>query len=415
MRHHVETNELFLVALLIVFTAPFLIWKYLKTEQFAPILIVQMAMGVILGPGVFGSHFPGGYGLLFNSSVTQSLDGIANWAVMLFVFIAGLELDLKEAWHLRRENGIVAGLALGVPLIFGCLAACAFMYSYAGAPPEAEPWQFVLGIGMACATTALPVLVILLEKLELLGNSIGQRSMRYASLDDVLLWFVLAILLMNWERIGGQLLFLLAFGGAAFYVRKFMASLTEAHCWYFALIWLVAVSLAADWLGLHFIEGAFLAGAAVDAAIFDRQKLDWLRQNVLMILMPVFFLSSGLKVNLAGGGIEIFEVAAVLLLASVAGKLLGVHIAGRISKWQDRESSIIGWLLQTKGLTMIVFANVLLDSHIISSGAFAALVIVAIVSTMLTVPAVSALLARDQRLRTVDESRLISESEGAMK
>jgi K+:H+ antiporter len=393
---HMGTNELFLLAMLIVFAAPFLIWKYLKAEQFAPILIVQMLIGIVLGPGVFGAYFPHGFHFLFNSAVIQSLDGIANWAVMLFVFIAGLELDLSETWQLRRETGVVASLALGVPLLLGCLAACVLL-RYAGwMPPDARPWQFVLGVGMACATTALPVLVLLLEQLELLGKPFGQRSMRYASLDDLLIWTALAIVLMNWQRIGGETVFLLGFGCAAVFFRKLMARLAEPDRWYFALVWLVAVSLAAESLGLHFIEGAFLAGAAIDAALFDRKKLDSLRHNVLMIIMPVFFLSSGLKANFGAGGVMLVAAVALLLLASVGGKLLGVRIAGRISRWPDNESSVIGWLLQTKGLTMIVFAKMLLDGRIISSDMFTALLIVAIASTMLTVPMVSALIARDR-------------------
>ena len=104
--------------------------------------------------------------------------------------------------------------------------------------------------------------------------------------------------------------------------------------------------------------------------------------------MPVFFLSTGLRTNWAVGGAAVFIAAAVLLIASVSGKLVGIQIAGKILKWEKGEASIIGWLLQTKALIMIIFANILLDKHIITNETFTALLLMAIGSTMLTVPVV---------------------------
>jgi Kef-type K+ transport system membrane component KefB len=95
-----------------------------------------------------------------------------------------------------------------------------------------------------------------------------------------------------------------------------------------------------------------------------------------------------LRTNWGVGGSAVFIAAAVLLLASVAGKLMGIHLAGKILKWKQGESSIVGWLLQTKALIMIIFANILLDKQIITSETFTALLLMAIASTMLTVPVV---------------------------
>jgi Kef-type K+ transport system membrane component KefB len=114
--------------------------------------------------------------------------------------------------------------------------------------------------------------------------------------------------------------------------------------------------------------------------------------------MPVFFLSTGLRTNWAMGGSAVFIVAAVLLVASVSGKLAGIHIAGKILKWGPGEASIIGWLLQTKALIMIIFANILLDKQIITSETFTALLLMAIGSTMLTVPMVAPKLQRVAQL-----------------
>jgi Kef-type K+ transport system membrane component KefB len=325
---------------------------------------------------------------MFNPPVIQALNGIAWWAVMVFVMIAGIELDLKRAWEHRREGGITAGLALGVPFSFGC-AAGAGMLAYSGwIGPKGMPWQFIAGVGMACAVTALPILILLLEKLEILRQPIGQRILRYASLDDIAIWGVLSVILLDWDRMGRQLGFLAAFGLATLAYRRLMISLPERDRWYVGLIWLTLCGFGADWSGLHFMVGAFLAGAVMDAHWFNQEKMDLLRHHVLLAIMPVFFLSTGLRTNWAVGGSAVFIAAAVLLVASVAGKLMGVHLAGRILKWQKGEASIVGWLLQTKALIMIIFANILLDKQIITSETFTALLLMAIASTMLTVPVV---------------------------
>jgi len=120
--------------------------------------------------------------------------------------------------------------------------------------------------------------------------------------------------------------------------------------------------------------------------------------TALPILMPVYFLSIGLKTDWQVGGSAVFVAAAVLLVASVAGKLAGPHVAGRILGWSRNESSIIGWLLQTKALIMIIFANILLDKGIVTNETFTALLLMAIASTMLTVPVVYPKLRRVAQL-----------------
>ncbi len=392
------TTEIFLIAMLIIFTVPYLIWRVCKTDYYAPLVVVQIIAGILLGPGILGAVYPDYYLFVFNQQVVQSLNGIAWWAVMLFVMIAGIELDLKKAWQHRRESTITAGLALGIPLIFGSIAALGMLISDGWVGPNAMTWQFVVGIGMACAVTALPILILLMEKLEILRHPIGQRILRYASLDDIAIWGVLALILLDWTRVGRQLGFFVVFAVATLLYRKVMIRLQERDRWYVALIWLAVCSMAADWAGLHFMVGAFLAGAVMDADWFNQEKMDLFRHHVLLAFMPVFFLSTGLRTNWAVGGTMVFVAAAVLLVASVTGKLAGIYAAGKILKWEKGEASIIGWLLQTKALIMIIFVNILLDKKIITSETFTALLLMAIASTMLTVPVVYPKLRRMKSL-----------------
>jgi len=323
---------------------------------------------------------------------------------MLFVMLAGIELDLKKVWQYRRESVTTAGLSLGMPLLFGCGAAALLMGYQGWMGAKAADWQFMLGIGMACAVTALPVLVLLLEKLDILRQPMGQRILRYASLDDVAIWGVLALIMLDWERVGRQLGFLLAFGVLTVLFRRFMVRIPAKDRWYVALIWLIACSFGSDWAGLHYMVGAFLAGVVMDADWFEQDKLDALFKNVLLVMMPVFFLSTGLRTQWDVGSYPVFFVAGLLLLASVGGKLAGAHIAGRALGWKKGEASIIGWLLQSKGLIEIIFANILLDKQIITSETFTALLLMAVGSTMLTIPIVHPKLNKAQNRGLVEQA-----------
>ena len=385
-------SELYLLALLIIFTVPFLVWRFCRTDHFAPLVVVQIVTGILLGPGVLGAWLPDYYEFIFTPPVVQSLNAVALWAVMLFVFLAGLELDLRSAWIERRDSAITAGFALVTPLCAGALVAVWLIQDDGWIGSNAEGWQFVLGIGMASAVTALPILALFLERLQLLKKPLGQRILRYASLDDILIWGVLALILTDWERLGRQGVFLAAFTVAAVGMRRLMTRLSLTDRWYVSLVWLAACGLGADWCGLHFMVGAFLAGAVLDHEWLGEAELAMARRLVLLLLMPVFFLSTGLRTNWEMGGFAVIMTAGLLLLASVGGKLLGIRIAGRVFGWTPLDAKIIGWLLQTKALIEIIFASVLLDRQVISSATFTALLLMAITSTMLTIPRVTPLL-----------------------
>jgi Kef-type K+ transport system membrane component KefB len=388
------TTEVFLIAMAIILAVPYLVWRVFKTDYWAPLVVVQIVAGILLGPGVLGQWFPQYYQFVFSAPVVQSLNGIAWWAVMVFVWIAGIELDLRKAWEHRGESSLTAGLALGVPMLCGCAVAAVMLGMPGWVGAKALGWQFVVGVGMACAVTALPILILLMEKLGVLRQPVGQRILRYASLDDIAIWGVLALILMDWQRVGRQAAFLVLFAGLTWGFRKLMRWLPERDRWHVGLVWLVLCALGADWAGLHYMVGAFLAGAVIDADWFDQHQMDQLRHHVLLVVMPVFFLSTGLRTTWSLGGSAVFVAAAALLVASVAGKLLGIHLAGRLLKWPPGEASIIGWLLQTKALIMIIFANILLDKQVITSETFTALLLMAVASTMLTVPMVAPKLAR---------------------
>ena len=134
------TTEIFLVALLIIFTVPWLIWRLGRTDYYAPLVVVQIITGIVLGPGLLGAAFPQYYEFVFSPPVVQALNGIAWWAVMIFVWLAGIELDLRNAWQHRRESGITAGFALGTPLVAGSIAALPLLAQPGWIGPGAREW-----------------------------------------------------------------------------------------------------------------------------------------------------------------------------------------------------------------------------------------------------------------------------------
>jgi len=398
-----NSTDRFLLAMVVILGLPYLIWRLGRTDAYAPLVVVQILVGILLGPGVLGVAFPQAYATLFGAAVIPALNGLAWWAVILFVWLAGIELDLRAVWRERAECLTTGLLALGTPMLLGALAAAGLLAWHGGwMGTAARPWQFVLGIGMACSVTALPILVLFMEKLDILRQPLGERVLRYAGFDDLAVWGVLALVLVDGQRAGLQLAFLLLFAVAAGLFRRVMRRVPPGDRWPLGLVWLAGCAWAADRAGLHFMVGAFLAGAVTDRTWFEQDRLDQLRQHVLWVLMPVFFLSTGLRTHWGHGGAAVVLAALMLLLAAVGGKLAGVALAGRLLGWARGEAWVIGWLLQTKALIMIIFVNVLLDREVISGASFTALLLMAVASTLLTMPAVAPGLGRRARLQAAD-------------
>lgn len=380
-------TEVFLVSLSIIFLLPYLFWKFFKTDNYMPLVVVQIVSGIILGPGLVGKNFPEFYNTIFTEDNIKVLSGIAWWGVMLFVWTAGVELNLKEAVDKKKDTLITALFALSTPLLFGSILAL-ILSNYPGwMGQSANTWQFVFGIGMATAVTALPILILLMEKLNIFNKELGKRTLRYASLDDILIWAVLAIIIMDWQRVIRQIIFLPTFIVLSYILNKLMDKVKDHRDrWAIAMFWIIFIGFAADWSGLHYMVGAFLAGLAMKSDWFDKKEMQMFRNNVLLILMPIFFLITGLKTNWTVSGALVILVAIILLFTQFGSKVLGVSIAGKILKWKKTDALIIGVLLQTKALIEIIFCTVLLDKGIITSQMFTALLIMAVLSTMSTMP-----------------------------
>jgi Kef-type K+ transport system membrane component KefB len=386
-----------LVAMGVILTLPYLVWRLGRTNAWAPLVVIQILMGIVLGPGLLGAAYPSLYSSIFTDDVLLMLSGIAAWAVILFVWLAGLELDLAGAWAERRDGMVTAACALLFPLMMGAVVGWGLMLDDGRWLGEgARPWQFALGIGMACAVTALPILMLFMRQLGLLRTPLGQRVLRYASIDDIAIWAVLAVVVWDLDGLLRQVGFLIGFIALSRGLRVLIPRLPSSDRWFVGLIWLCWVALSAHWAGLHYMVGAFLAGAVMERNWFEAEHLDRMRDMVLLTLMPVFFLSTGLRTQWALGDVSVLLMALLLLVVAIVGKGLGVSLASRWLRWPKGQARLVMWLLQTKALIMIIFSNILLDKQIISGETFTALLLMAAFSTVLTLPMATRALSKVQ-------------------
>lgn len=385
-------TEIYLFVLLGIFLVPYLVWRFATTDKYAPLPIVQIVLGIVFGPGIFGYFFPNAYSTLFTQDTIKMVSGVATLAVVMFVFTAGLEVNLKHALNQKKDTLVTASFALISPLIIGSVVALFLSLDKKWLGPRAHEWQFVLSVGMATAVTALPILVLLLEKMNILKTDIGRRCLRYASFDDIAIWTVFALILLDWTRLARQGIFFVVFILLSSLIIKYSHKIPQKDRIHFSIFWLIFCAYLSDWSGLHYLVGGFLAGLVLEEEWLGKETLENLRKYVLLLIMPVFFLSTGLKTGWELTDLTVIYVAVILFVCQAFGKIMGVSLSAKILKWPAKDAKIIGWLLQTKALIEIIFCTVMLDKGIISSEMFTALLFMAILSTVSTTPIVSRML-----------------------
>lgn len=379
-------SELFLAATFLIYVVPYLFWKLSKIDDYVPLPVVQIVSGVLFGPAILGYILPDFYNYIFTKDNINVLSGLGWLGVVFFVWTAGVHLDVKLALKNKKDMLTTSSLALTGPLFLGSIFAYFISQNVHWIGKDAMTWQFVFGVGMALAVTALPILILLMEKLEIFHLDLGKRVLRYASLDDIMIWSVLAIIIMDWSRLARQIIFISIFLVFALLINKIMPKLKGNDFWYVSTFWVVLVSLIADWSGLHYIVGGFLAGVVMKKEWFDEKELEHFKNNVLLLMMPIFFLLTGLRTTWELGGLLVILMAISLYFIQFAGKAGGIFIASKILKWPKKDWILISTLLQTKALIEIIFCTILLDKNIITSQMFTALLIMAILSTITTIP-----------------------------
>lgn len=392
-----HTKVSLLAISLVIVLLPWLLWRVRLVRRVAPLAVVQILVGVALGPSGLGQVAPEWHAALFARPVLAALDGVASLGVLLYVFVTGLHLDTATLRQDGRRLGPIAAGSVVVPMLLGLGAGAWMLQAVPGAVgPLGSRAGFVIAAAICIAVTALPVLAAVLQEMGLLRARIGQTALALAALNDAALWVMLALLLAlagTEDGLAGMLCLgaaVLWFGLLLLVVRPLVARLAGAGDQALLVVGVALATLSAavsEGLGTGYLIGAFVAGAIMPDACRSA-LLARLETVTATVLLPFFFMSTGLKALIEPGSASFLGLLAVAVAATVAGKLLGTALPARRLGYSWAESLTLGAMMQTKGLMEVVVLAVLHDAGLIGGQIFSAMVAMAVVCTVITAPAV---------------------------
>ncbi len=365
-----------------------------------PPVIGEVVGGILLGPSFLGSISPQLYQVLLPPAAAPFLGLIAQLGVIFYMFVVGLELDLKM---LRRSGHVALAIShasIVIPFLLGVALALAIFKSYG--PANVTFTSFALFMGVSMSITAFPVLARILTDKKISRTRMGTIALTCAAVDDVSAWCLLAVVVsVSQAKIGGAVITLIltvlyitamfVLGGPLIrrlipWLEKF-DKLTEGGIAMFFVALLLS-ALATELIGIHAIFGAFLLGAITphDSRV-AKELTDRIDDLVRIMFLPAFFAFTGMRTQI---GLlttpEDWVLCGVIIVVATVGKFGGTLFASRLSGLSWRDSSALGILMNTRGLVELIVLNLGLDLKILPPRLFAMLVIMALVTTFATSP-----------------------------
>jgi len=393
----VNTEQLILSVGTILLAARFLGWIFQLIGQ--PKVVGEMTAGIMLGPSLLGRFFPGIFAYVFPASSIPAIEVLSQLGMLLFMFVVGLEVDLKRIVKQRATVVLISNFSILLPLALGAALAKVLYSQFAGT--NVSFLTFALFMGTAMAVTAFPVLARILKERNLLGTELGTMAISRAAIDDISAWLLLAVLTaivhsaQDWRHFAVTLFFLAAFVAVMmFLVRRAVLSLEsrKQDAGVGLISSLILMMLAASWtterLGVHALFGAFVAGLIVPKQEpMIGEVVERIESLSLALLLPLFFALTGLRtrIDLLTGSL-MWGYAAALIAVAVFGKLAGAALAAKASGMNWKDSFGLGVLMNTRGLVELVILNAGLDLGILSPPLFTMMVIMALVTTFMTTP-----------------------------
>ena len=370
-----------------------------------PPVVGEIIAGIALGPSLLGL-LPGDLdGKLFPPEVLPYLDILAQLGLVLFMFIVGLELDMLLIRGRERLAGTISASSVVAPFALGAgLSVLLYPSHDVTAAGPVAPLALALFLGVAMSITAFPVLARILTDRGMHRTSTGVLALACAAVDDILAWtllaFVVAVVQGNGPLDVLRIVALTALFAAVMFglVRPALRRLND---WYqrmgrltpdilaVVLIGVLVSAYVTEIIGIHAIFGAFIFGAVMPrqgAADMTREILERLEQVSVLLLLPLFFVVTGLATNVGGlTGNGVWQLALILLVA-IGGKFIGAYAAARVMKVPGRQASAIGILMNTRGLTELVILNVGRQLGVLDDELFTMLVLMALITTAMTGP-----------------------------
>ncbi|AXK37054.1 cation/H(+) antiporter [Streptomyces armeniacus] len=376
-----------------------------------PTVIGEIVAGICLGPSLLGL-LPGNLPeRCFPPEVRPHLHVVAQVGLLLFMFTIGWHFDHRALHGRRRATGTIWLSAAALPMALGFALAALLYGSYRTVDGEQIAFpHFALFLGTAISIAAFPVLARIINDKQLHHTRIGHTALALAALDDVLAWCLLAVVVALVTASGAGT-FVGVVGWGVVYVavmlavvRPLLAAMAARASTAAAQVLPMLAAAGAltsayvtSHIGLHAIFGAFFFGLVMPRS--EQQEL--LRQSALIpiehtsrLLLPVFFVVTGLSVDLtsltADGALHML----LIIVVACSGKLGGVLVSARLNGMSWRESYQLGLLMNTRGLTELVILNVGLGIGLLSTELFTAMVMMALVTTVMTSPLLSRALRR---------------------
>jgi Kef-type K+ transport system membrane component KefB len=366
-----------------------------------PRVVGEMTAGIILGPSFLGKFFPRAFAYVFPSSSTPALMALSEVGLLLFMFVVGLEVDLKRIQKQRAAVVLISNISIVLPLALGVGLATALYPQFAGEYVSFS--SFALFMGTAMSVTAFPVLARILKERNLLGTGLGTMAISCAAIDDISAWLLLAILTAmmhstsSWHGFAVRLLLLATFViimlAPIRRAASFIESLYQKKGAGLELISsLILILLAASWtterLGVHALFGAFMAGLVMPKnEHMIAEVVERIESVSLALLLPLFFVITGLRTRIdLLVGRSMWEYTAAIVTSAVVGKLAGAAFTAKATGMTWKDSLGLGVLMNTRGLVELVILNAGLELGVLSPQLFTMMVLMALITTFMTTP-----------------------------
>ncbi|TRX38480.1 cation/H(+) antiporter [Flavobacterium sp. ZT3R18] len=384
----------------IILVARFFGWICRKIGQ--PSVIGEIIAGIVLGPSLIGMYFPEFSGMLFPKDSLGNLQFLSQIGLIFFMFVIGMELDLKALKNKAHDAVVISHASIIIPFSLG-LGLAYFMY-HSFAPSGVEFTSFALFLGIAMSITAFPVLARIVQERGIHKTKLGAIAITCAAADDITAWCILAAVIAI-VKAGSFMSSLYVMAMAVFYVilmlklvRPFLKKVGDLNATRESLnkpvvaiffLTLLLSSYVSELIGIHALFGAFMAGAIMpENSKFRNIFIEKVEDVSVIVLLPLFFVFTGLRTQI--GSIDephLWKITGLIILVAVVGKFFGSAFAAKVVGHSWKDSLSIGALMNTRGLMELVVLNIGYDLGVLSTQIFTMMVIMALVTTFMTGPA----------------------------
>lgn len=369
-----------------------------------PTVIGEILAGIMLGPSLLGMFFPEVFIWIFPLESLKNLEILSQIGLILFMFIIGMELDIGVVRQRAKDAFFISNASIVVPFLLG--VGLAFFLYERFAPVGADFLSFSLFIGIAMSITAFPVLARIVQEKGITKTHLGMITITSAAINDITAWGILAIVvaIANATAIGNALVTIslslvfivvmlliirpiLEKIANRFTVRETVSKTIVAAVFGIMLL----SSYITEVIGIHALFGAFMAGVIMPQNIKFKSIMSEKMEDVsLVLLLPLFFVYTGLRTEIGLlNDSSLLGTAAIVIMVAVAGKFIGSAVASRITGQTWKNSLTIGALMNTRGLIELVALNIGYDIGILSPEIFTMLVLMALITTFMTGPAMA--------------------------